>query len=248
MLMANSIEALRLARRVPVFPCGNDKTPFVAHGFKDASSDPAIIAQWWQRWPDALIGVPAGIKFVVLDIDLQHREAQNWYAQSQPRLPLTRTHYTRSGGRHLLFRPHEGVKCTTSRIWPHVDTRGTGGYIIWWPAEGFVIEQGDLLAAVPDYIIAALNPPTAPISYSSRPVNHSPQQLVGILRAITTAQEGERNRLCFWGSCRLAELVADGGLSRCDAIALAIEAAIRTGLSQPEAKRAVLSAFRTNGK
>jgi hypothetical protein len=28
--------ALDLAKRLPVFPCDNDKRPFTAHGFKDA--------------------------------------------------------------------------------------------------------------------------------------------------------------------------------------------------------------------
>jgi hypothetical protein len=40
-------EALKLARRVPIFPCDNDKTPFVAHGFKDASADPDVVRKRW---------------------------------------------------------------------------------------------------------------------------------------------------------------------------------------------------------
>jgi Bifunctional DNA primase/polymerase, N-terminal len=38
--------ALKLARKVPVFPCGNDKTPLTANGFKDASADPKTIEAW----------------------------------------------------------------------------------------------------------------------------------------------------------------------------------------------------------
>ena len=69
--------ALRLAQKGnAVFPCDNDKKPFTAHGFKDASTDPDLIRRWWARWPDALIGVPTGIKFCVVDVDLQHPEAQ----------------------------------------------------------------------------------------------------------------------------------------------------------------------------
>jgi hypothetical protein len=91
-------EALRLARRVPVFPCDNDKTPFVAHGFKDASTEPDLIQKWWEKWPDALIGVPTGSKFVVIDLDLQHDEARQFLSNNWGRLPRTRTHETRSGG------------------------------------------------------------------------------------------------------------------------------------------------------
>jgi hypothetical protein len=59
-----------------------DKKPLTAHGFKDASTDPATIAAWWQQWPDALVGVPTGDRFVVLDVDLQHQEAQHWYSRA----------------------------------------------------------------------------------------------------------------------------------------------------------------------
>jgi putative DNA primase/helicase len=103
--------ALALAQRVPVFPCGQDKRPLVARGFHAATTDAAVIRDWWRRWPDALIGVPTGLKFVVVDVDLQHPEALAWYENNRARLPLTRTHVTKSGGRHLLFAPEPRVRC-----------------------------------------------------------------------------------------------------------------------------------------
>ena len=55
-------EAQRLAeeQNIPVFPCRADKKPYTEHGFKDASKNLEQIAEWWTKWPDALIGVPTG--------------------------------------------------------------------------------------------------------------------------------------------------------------------------------------------
>ena len=114
--------ALKLARKgIPVFPCDEDKRPLTRTASR---TPPAIPTHPWvvDRWPDALIGVPTGDKFVVVDVDLQHADAQQWYGRAN--LPITRKHATRSGGRHLLFKPHEAVRCTAGKIWPHVDTRG----------------------------------------------------------------------------------------------------------------------------
>jgi bifunctional DNA primase/polymerase-like protein len=51
--------ALELAERgIQVFPCRADKRPACEHGFKDASTDPALIQEWWALVPDALVFRP----------------------------------------------------------------------------------------------------------------------------------------------------------------------------------------------
>src|SRR5262245_19145135 len=142
-----------------VFPCGLDKAPLVKHGFRDAVRDHDQIRRWWNRWPDALVAVATGEKLVVLDLDLQHEDARSWYETNRRQLPSTRTHITRSGGRHLVFKPHPRVRCSTSKIGPHIDTRGSGGCIIWWPAHGHEVLYADLLAEVPEFLLSALDPP-----------------------------------------------------------------------------------------
>jgi hypothetical protein len=244
----SAAQALELARRVPVFPCDNDKRPFTAHGFKDASADPDVIRKWWERYPDALIGVPTGIKFVVVDVDLQHAEAQEWYSRAN--LPATRTHITRSGGRHVLFQPNDKVGCTAGKIWKHVDTRGSGGYIIWWPAEGFDVLHSAALRRVPDWIVSGLNPEPAPPPPAKpcRALNtdQAQRKLDGIIRTIARAAQGERNHVAYWGACRLAEMVSDSLLSHNEAIDIAVEAANRAGLPHKEARRTAQSAFQQN--
>jgi hypothetical protein len=144
----------------------------------------------------------------------------------------------------VFFQPHDGVKCTAGNLWPNVDTRGAGGYIIWWPACGFDVIDARELAPVPDWILHRLNPPRpsapAPISTGRK----SCKKIDGVLRIIARAAEGERNHAAYWGACRLAEMVADGSLSQEQAIELVIEAASRTGLSEIESRNTAKSALK----
>jgi hypothetical protein len=245
------LQALELAALgCGVFPCNADKSPLTLRGFKDASVDFEVIDSWWTQWPDALIGVPTGEKFVVIDADLQHTEAQVWYARAN--LPLTRAHVTRSGGRHLLFQPHHDVKCTASKLHPHIDTRGQGGFIVWWPACGLEVLHENVLAPVPDWILRALAREPGKftgVRYLATPISaDTPQsaarKLEGILRTVAQATEGTRNQILFWAGCRLREMAAVGFLSRDTAMALAIEAATRSGLPRLEAIRTLHSAFK----
>jgi putative DNA primase/helicase len=121
-------KALALARQgLPVFPCRCvDKRPLTQNGFKDASSDLELVHRWWALWPRAYVGAPTGDKFVVIDLDLQHVEALSWFETNDARLPLTRTHVTGSGGRHLLFKPN-----SKSRL-HHQQARPTYRYARVW--------------------------------------------------------------------------------------------------------------------
>jgi hypothetical protein len=219
-----------------------DKAPYTPRGFKDASQDPGRIKRWWKRWPDALIGVPTGLRFVAVDADLQHREARDWLARVK--IPTTRTHVTRSGGRHFLFQPHDAVRCSEGKIWRHVDTRGAGGYIIWWPACGFEVPYSVALAPVPGWILRALHrDEVRPQIDRTVDLDEVPAKIGGIIRAIVDAREGERNRLLFWGACRLHELAEQQAIPRDEAFAIAIEAAKRTGLPYAEVLKTTRSAF-----
>lgn len=96
-----------------VFPLNADKTPKTPNGMKDATSDPAIVAGYWELWPDALIGcrIPPG--FILIDVDPKHRGMDTWLAlkaaYGDP--PLTRVHASGrgDGGGHLWFRRPEGT-------------------------------------------------------------------------------------------------------------------------------------------
>ena len=75
--------ALSYAQRgLPVFPCHADnKRPLTKNGFKDASTSPAMVTEWWAKWPNAMIGMPTGEASGVWvldvdDVDLFERECK----------------------------------------------------------------------------------------------------------------------------------------------------------------------------
>jgi Bifunctional DNA primase/polymerase, N-terminal len=230
---------------VPSFPCVADKKPSCPNGFKAATLPEAGLAMLWARYPGELVGVPTGIAsgFVVLDIDKGKGGEVFWNA-NRNRLPATRLHRTRSGGIHALFQHRPGLRNSASKIAPGVDVRADGGYVIWWPAHGFLV-QDNPIAAWPDWLTPS-EPPPLPAPRPSR--NDGPPLLAaieGLVRTVALAQQGQRNAITYWAACRLHELAAEGKITIGLARELLVEAAARCGLPITEAGRTFDSAFRS---
>jgi Bifunctional DNA primase/polymerase, N-terminal len=152
--------ALRLAPRFPVFPCAESKRPTCPRGFHAAAQDEPEIRRLWRDHNGPLLGVPMGARSGIdaLDIDPRHG-GLDWLEEAKDSLPVTRTHTTRSGGLHFLFRHADGVKNSESKIAPGVDTRGDGGYIIYWPAHGCEVLNPQTVAEWPQWLLRILCPP-----------------------------------------------------------------------------------------
>ena len=125
--------------RVVGFPCHENRKPACPHGFKEATTDPTEIIKLWRRYPGSVIGIATGKVSgrSVLDIDVKHEPALAWWRTNYRRLPSTRTFRSRSGGLHLYFQHADGIRNTQSKLCPGLDTRGDGGYIIYWFAVGY---------------------------------------------------------------------------------------------------------------
>jgi hypothetical protein len=234
--------AISLARNAgySVFPCRPDKAPSCPHGFHEASRDPAVILRLWHRWPGELIGVatgaPSGIW--VVDVDVKHPEACDWWRANHHRLLPTRTYATRSTGLHLYYRDGEGIGCTTGRICRGVDTRGDRGYAVYWFAAGLPCHDHSPPARWPTWLRAALSPPPRPAMTQHRVGVPAETAVTSIVRRVAEAREGERNAVLFWAACRLLER----GMRQNEVEALLVPAAVDVGLSEAEARRTITSA------
>jgi hypothetical protein len=142
--------ALAVARDYPVFPCdGISKSPLTKTGFKEATQDAEIVAKWWRRYPQALIGVPTGSVSGLVAIDCDPKSG-DWFQRHRGGLGTFRMHRTRRG-KHLLYQYPESGGVHSSTDSHGIDVRGDGGYVIWWPAHGG--EAFGELGAMPEWLL-----------------------------------------------------------------------------------------------
>lgn len=122
---------------IPVFPCApRGKQPITEHGFHDATADLAAIREQWTREPRANIGVPTGSRsgWLVVDIDPRHggNDTFDGWIRTYGRYPETAEAITGGGGRHVVFRHTDGLRC--GPIGAGIDLKTDGGYIVVAPS------------------------------------------------------------------------------------------------------------------
>jgi hypothetical protein len=251
----------------PVFPLApRSKAPLIpkregGRGCYDATTDPDKIRAWWDRQPDANIGLAAGTAFWVLDVDYGGWEATEpdgadtvaFLAGRYGRLPETVQQHTGGGGWQHLFLPDtrigNGVK-----FLPGVDTRGAGGYVAAPPSihpsgRAYHWQRGHspgeiALASAPAWLLALIKPPPRP-KPAPRPVqaadSYGRAALGGEAKAVTQAGAGARNSTLFMAACRLGELAAAGKLEHAAIRAALTDAGERCGLARLEIDRTIAS-------
>ena len=139
--------ALSVVRELglPVFPCRETldekgkirKSPYTKNGYKAASKNEEQVRLWWRKFPNALVGVPAGPSTGILVVDIDqssHKDGEASFNKLQVGDPETTQKRTVSGGRHLIFaypEPHNIRNNASTKLGEYIDIRGHGGYIIW---------------------------------------------------------------------------------------------------------------------
>jgi len=98
----------------------------------------ADIDMWFERWPDANIGIVTGeiSNLVVLDIDPNHGGDASLERLEQRFAPLPATieAATGGGGRHLYFAHPGGLIRNRAGIAQGIDLRSDGGYVVAPPS------------------------------------------------------------------------------------------------------------------
>lgn len=110
---------------MPVRP--RSKEPLTRNGVKDATCDERTILHWWDRWPDANVGIACGAPGpTVLDIDNLDAGQQVLAQLADAQVPTVAT----TRGRHLYFRGNERGTIKLD----YGELRGAGSYVLAPPS------------------------------------------------------------------------------------------------------------------
>ena len=189
--------------------CGSPgKHPRTEHGLKDGSKDPKQITRWWEKWPDANLGILTGQEsgLLVLDVDGEDGKASlRQLIAAHGSLPITlRVKTGRRGtdgkpkGCHYYFRAPAGTAIRNSAgiLGKGLDIRADGGYVVAPPSlhpSGLLYEwlaPEQPLADVPPWMLqklAGARPaPEAPLAQGEAIAeggrNHALASLAGTMR------------------------------------------------------------------
>ncbi len=245
----------------PVIPGG--KAPLIkgGRGFKDATSDPKQIEQWWGEHPTANIGLATGkVSGVwVLDLDLYKdpeilTEFQHMYGE----LPETYVQRSGRGGLHYFFRYNGGhVKSCSSEIFSNVDIRGDGGSIVLAPSnlgpdKVYKPEKGSPgnISPAPQKLAEAvrdMSEQSVPLPHQSTPKDftgttvYGQAALLDEIRELRAAPEGQRNETLNKCAFSLGQLIAGGELDEFETTTTLTSTAQSIGLETREIQTTIRS-------
>ena len=229
------------------------KHPCLAGWRRLASTNPAVVRGWWQRWPGANLALATGARFDVLDVDGPEgvealRAALSQRDASEHPGPVARTG---GGGWHLLY-AQTGLGNRVGLL-PGVDWRGRGGLIVVPPsrhASGgrydwvrpLVAELPQVPAELHARLVpprvkrSSLPPPPAPIAVSgSGTARYAQAALAREAYAVATAPAGCCNHTLNRAAFNLGQLAVANLLDPEEIRAVLLEAALARS-SDPEAK------------
>ncbi|MFI7339316.1 bifunctional DNA primase/polymerase [Streptomyces sp. NPDC050085] len=238
----------------PTAPRCHGECGLPGHGVYDATTDPRRIRALFGAAPRATgYGIACGLSpHHLIGVDLDTKSGTDSSASLRElalrhlfTIPDTVVVATPSGGRHLWLSgpPDVVVPNSAGRLAPGIDIRGAGGYLV---GPGSRTEHGVYStvpgtahlrpAPCPPALLRLLTPPPRTHHPAS---DHTGQHGAGLVQFVLGAHEGQRNTRLFWAACRAYENGIGGTLA--DALT---DAAVRTGLTEREARATIASAAR----
>ena len=256
-----------------IFPLRpRSKQPFAGLGLYGADTDQGLVSDWWERWPQANIGLNCGASgLLVIDFDVPKPdyEGAGLLAELTKCYPTT-TANTASGGVHLFYRQPEAAGLGNGRgTLPHgVDCRGAGGYVLLAPSQVTYHGEDARKRGLPDghtgryawanrlkpaelpAILADLLKPEAPKHSEAKAVYRQSVDSFISARvdaermAVRCAANGSRNERLNLAAWRLGKLVRAGKLAETEVESALLPEARACGLGEREALRTIASGLR----
>ena len=182
------------------------KEPMFKNWPSIATSDKTIVDRWWHQEPNDNVGIATGPKSGVFVLDVDHRHGGNLtydeLISKHGRPKDTWQQITGTGGFHLFFRCPSFHVRNVAGLWPGIDIRGDGGYVVAPPSihpdtgnryswDGLVPLPQQELSEAPEWLIEALyqraNPQqkpkyTCPAQIPHGVQHHTLVSLAGALR------------------------------------------------------------------
>ncbi len=175
-------------------------------GVHSASSDIEQVTKWWTSAPDADIGIATGAGLLVVDIDPRNggSESVALLEKDIGSIPVTRRVRTGGGGEHIYLKVPPGVvvRCR-SNIYPGIDIKGDGGYVVAPPS---IHETGECYEWMNAFPIA--DAPKALLSLISEAPRHIGTSSMSLEQS--EVREGGRN--CYLAS--MAGTIRNRGVGR----------------------------------
>ena len=243
----------------PIFPCRANgpkaKAPMTRNGLYDATLSVPRIKSWWRRHGDAAIGIPTGVLWDVLDVDVKREQDGRLHLPRLTELGLLngcqRVVKTPSGGWHLYFKAAPALT-NTANATLGLDVRAKGGYVLAAPSyistedyDGAYEDHGVTTGATDeplywDLLVSSLAPVDATTKKPIELLGYERQKSLASLRGwLSERVAGERNNALHWAVCRCIE----NGLDPNELF----EVAILIGLGEEEANLTINSALKRAG-
>lgn len=196
------------------------------HGFKDATTDPGAIAEWWSAYPQANIGLacgvgPAGRAPDVVDVDVKKGAPGLASAERLRKAGLIAGELaqaaTPTGGYHLFYAGTTQKGSTTPAA--GIDFRSRGGYVVLTPSRVWIQEIGEVRpyrwlvepdgwngGATVDWskIRAFLSPPRLFLPPPDADLLGD-KTIRGLAEWLRTKGAGDRNNALHWAACKALE-------------------------------------------